>query len=108
LFLRKAGLGGPSRGTTEAKVKNLKLLLLAVMASILLLGCEGPRVKSNTENLNIVVVPYNSKDMQKAVEILKENMVFFKIKNKCFGCVFSYAGERAITSLVEVSCEGLE
>jgi hypothetical protein len=84
----------------------LAVLLLAVVLCVS--ACESPRVKSNTENLNLVIIPFNNKDMEKAVSLLKENMIFFKVKNKCFGCVFVYPNERAIPCLVEVTCDGLE
>ena len=87
---------------------RVALVALLMAMALCVSGCEGPTVKSNTENVNMVVVPHNSKDMQKAVDILKENMVFFKVKNKCFGCVFTVIQGRAVPSFVDVSCEGLE
>jgi|WetSurSiteA1Bulk_404760.scaffolds.fasta_scaffold84998_3 hypothetical protein len=86
----------------------MKYLAIMVGLALCLSACSGPRVASNTENLNVVVVPFNSKDMAQAIEAVKENMVFFKVKSKCFGCVFVHPNERAIPILVEVSCDGLE
>jgi hypothetical protein len=69
----------------------------------LLFGCGRTDVKHVKGMEYFSVYKHDSEGMQEAIGAIKNNMVFFKVGDKCFGAVFYLSNGFTQVSITEVT-----
>jgi hypothetical protein len=93
--------------TVIQKIIQTTSLLLLIVVSLSLCSCGGwtdVPIARVTVDPKIVIVDKNSPEIERAVQVVSDNMIYFKKDDKCFAVVFSRSfGILGIASLTEVS-----
>jgi hypothetical protein len=84
-------------------MKFIITIALVILTCILLVGCK-PELANKESELNLRVYPHDHKDIKQAVEMIRDNMSFFRVGKKCFGCAF-ISTTRPTPVIIEISCE---
>jgi|WetSurMetagenome_2_1015567.scaffolds.fasta_scaffold774365_2 hypothetical protein len=83
-------------------MKQLKTVVLCLLVC-LLFGCERPNAKSVRSMDWFDVYKHDYTGVTEAVEAIKNNMVFFKVGDKCFGAVFYMSNGFTHVSITQVT-----